>query len=395
MQEYNAAESVVQLELLGRFRLLVAGQDLSDAVARSSKLKSILCYLILHRHRSVSRDELIEIFYEDENQSDPVSALRMQIMRIRQLLTPLLGEDSKPILGRRGDYQWNGQFDCRVDAEQFEALCLQAESIQGDSPEKSQLFHRALKLYTGEMVLSSEGLQWAMVLGTRYHSRFITAAENSAILQLSQGHFASVEELCLNAIRHAPTNELLYTCLIQALLQQKRFAEARHCYEQINEALHQQLGVSPSPKLQQLYQNICQGKMSQESDLGQVIGSLREKAGQKPAFYCDFDQFRSIYQLEARRAPRTGSCLQVVMLNVGETGRSDTGMSQVLHALVHSLRSSDVVARYSDSQFIIMLPDANLEDSQRVMERVSRAYSKTYPTNAAKLQWQIRALEIL
>ncbi len=214
-------------------------------------------------------------------------------------------------------------------------------------------------------------------------------------LQLSQGHFASVEELCLNAIRHAPTNELLYTCLIQALLQQKRFAEARHCYEQINEALHQQLGVSPSPKLQQLYQNICQGKMSQESDLVQVIGSLREKAGQKPAFYCDFDQFRSIYQLEARRAPRTGSCLQVVMLNVGETGRSDTGMSQVLHALVHSLRSSDVVARYSDSQFIIMLPDANLEDSQRVMERVSRAYSKTYPANAAKLQWQIRALEIL
>ncbi|MBR5536482.1 MAG: diguanylate cyclase [Clostridia bacterium] len=60
-----------------------------------------------------------------------------------------------------------------------------------------------------------------------------------------------------------------------------------------------------------------------------------------------------------------------------------------------NLRSSDVVSRYSDSQFIIMLPNADMENSRRVMQRLIGACSERYPGEPDGLSWQIRPLEIL
>lgn len=101
VKEASQREDTVRLCILGKFRLWIAGQDLSLPVSRSSKLKNILCYLIFHRERPVSHDELIATFFENENQRDPVSALKMQIMRIRQLLAPYLSPDLQSILGQR------------------------------------------------------------------------------------------------------------------------------------------------------------------------------------------------------------------------------------------------------------------------------------------------------
>ena len=116
----------VRLELLGEFRLFVEGQDFSEVLGRSPKLKTILACLILNREREVSRDELIRTFYDDECGSDPIAALKMQIMRLRQALRPAFPEEQQPIVSRRGSYRWNPEIPCAVDAEMFEALCLRA-----------------------------------------------------------------------------------------------------------------------------------------------------------------------------------------------------------------------------------------------------------------------------
>ena len=386
------SDAVVQLEILGGFHLTVAGREVSKDVGRSTKLRSVLCYLILHRNRAVSRNELIDIFYEDEDQSDPVAALRMQIMRIRQFFKSIPEISAQPIVGHRGNYQWNPELPCRVDLEDFESLCSEAELAAGDDA-KTELYRRAMELYSGNLSLGKDGLVWGMTLDARYHSLFTSAAEKYAALLLAQGNYPLTEEVCLQAVQYAPTDEQLYISLIQSLAQQKRYAEARNCYEQISETLHQMLGIAPSPQLQQLYHTISRGKMYHEADLGLVITSFRETNGRKTAFFCDLDQFRSIYQLEARRAPRTGTCLQVVLVTVSDAASGDTEMSHILHVLVHSLRNSDVVSRYSSNQFIVMLPDANLEDSHRVMERVSRAYKKS-GRDASVFTWQIREMEI-
>ncbi len=384
---------VVRLEILGDFCLYTGQKELTSLTGRASKIRSILCYLILHRDRAVSRGELIDIFYEDENQSDPGAALKMNIMRIRQLLAPLFGDGVVPIIGRRGTYQWNPAVSCRVDAEELEQFCLEAELPERSAEERCELYQRIMELYSGDLILEKDDLLWSSVLSARCHNRYISAAEHYAQLLLERNLDAQAEEVCMRAIQFEATNETLYVALIRALLRQHRQQEARTFYNTISDTLYQMLGVRPSAELQQLNNRMAEGEMPEESDLERVMNGMQEPQLERSAFFCSFEQFRSIYQLEVRRAPRNGSCLHVAMFTVGENCCDDTVMEQVQQSIVRNLRQSDVVARYSNSQFIVMMPDANLEDSDRVAKRVTRAYRKSHPKTAVPLCWQIRELE--
>ena len=387
------APIVLRVKILGDFRLYAGEREITDIAGRSSKLRSILCYLILHRERAVSRNELIEVFYEDENQSDPVSALKMQIMRIRRMLAPALGTELSPIVSLRGAYQWNPQLPCWVDAEEFELLCLEAEQPDRTQEQSCAAWRKALELYDGDPTLEKDDLVWSGALKARFHSRYVTAAEAYAGCLLSQGSDSQAEKICMEAVERDPASEALHVLLLRTLLKQRRYPEARKIYKRISDNLYQSLGVRPSAELQQLGAAIAGGILPAENDLDLVMTGMREGGDDRKAFFCGFEQFRSIYQLEARRAPRTGTCLHVAMIKV-EDCHTDAVMERVQQAILQNLRQSDVVARYSGSQFIIMLPEADLEDSQRVIRRVADAYRRQHP-RGARLSWQIRELEIL
>ncbi|MBR5536481.1 MAG: hypothetical protein IKU58_01105 [Clostridia bacterium] len=66
--------------------------------------------------------------------------------------------------------------------------------------------------------------------------------------------------------------------------------------------------------------------MCRVADIDHVMDSLREVSGVRTAYFCSFEQFRSIYQLEARRAARTGTDMHVAMLSLGEDMGSDACM---------------------------------------------------------------------
>ena len=71
---------LLKMNILGDFEVFVAGQPVVALNKHASKLRCILCYLVLNRSRAVATSELIETFYSDENQNDPAGALKMQIV---------------------------------------------------------------------------------------------------------------------------------------------------------------------------------------------------------------------------------------------------------------------------------------------------------------------------
>ena len=58
-----------------------------------------------------------------------------------------------------------------------------------------------------------------------------------------------------------------------------------------------------------------------------------------------------------------------------------------------SLRRGDVASRCSVSQFIILLPRANYENSCRVMERIVRQFGRQYPHSPALLRYSVQPLD--
>ena len=394
------ANARVQLHILGEFDLRVDGAALAGSINHSAKLRNLLCYFILHRHRAIPQAELIETFYEDENQSNPAAALKMQVMRLRNLLAPMLPEGVASIIGRRGSYQWNPELPCWVDVHEFEGLCQDATREGASGAEVIDLYRQAIALYRGDPVLEKDNYLWSRVLVSHCHSLYLSAVEHYAQLMYAAGQYAGIEETCLKAIGLDLTNEALYIILIRALLKEKKFAEARAHYVNIVDALHRELGVRPSAELQQLYNLCTEEEMPWEQDLSVILAAMRDPLDKRLAFLCGFEQFKNIYQLEMRRALRSGGCLHVALLTV--FGRNDkplaaqannTVMESVQQVIIQNLRQSDVVARYSSCQFIIMLPNANEEDSNMVMNRIIKAYQAFNPRNALKFSFQIRALE--
>jgi len=132
-----------------------------------------------------------------------------------------------------------------------------------------------------------------------------------------------------------------------------------------------------------------------------ILKDMRDTSSSLGAFFCGYEQFKSIYRLEVRRAKRNGTCLHVALLTV--TGKEQklidnrvigSVMEKVQNVVLTHLRQSDVVAKYSNQQFLIMLPNANREDSYQVLERVIKAYKVRYPAHTIQLSYQIRELEL-
>ena len=67
-------------------------------------------------------------------------------------------------------------------------------------------------------------------------------------------------------------------------------------------------------------------------------------------------------------------------------------MEQLGQLLRLNLRRGDTISRCSTSQYIIMLPRANYEDSCMVCKRVIAAFFHTHPHVAARINFMVQPL---
>lgn len=147
--EPSVYAGTVLISLLGGFSLEMNGATLTDDINRSLKLWSVLAYLVLHRNRPVPQSEFIELFWPEDNSSNPVNALKTLLYRIRAMLEPLFGPEIQPILAQRGAYSWNPAVTCELDADRFEALCFQASNEDLPDAARIELYRQAVALYQG------------------------------------------------------------------------------------------------------------------------------------------------------------------------------------------------------------------------------------------------------
>lgn len=391
----------VSVSMLGGFGIEVDGNLLTDEINRSQKPWNVLCYLIIHRDRNVSQSELIELFWPEENSSNPVNALKTLLYRVRAMLEPLFPSDTPPILSQRGSYSWNREIECVVDADRFEALCLRAQDKDRSEEERMACYQEAAELYKGDFLPKQETHMWVIPLSTHYHTLFVRAVKEYAALLEKHERFEEMTALCSRASELDPLDEGLHILVVRALVKQGRDAAALERYEMATDLLYRSLGVTPSAELRDLYTAIMDTEKSMETDLAVIQQSLKETAIRPGAFVCEYGFFREAYRLEARRAARNGTCVHLALLTVSlpgggmpELGALNNTMDQLLAILTNGLRRGDVVSRYSGAQYVVMLPAANFEDSTMVMERIVAAFYRQHRRNFLKISYRIRELEM-
>ena len=391
----------VSVSLLGGFALEVDGASLTDDINRSLKLWSVLAYLTLHRERAVPQSEFIELFWPDDHSSNPVNALKTLLYRIRAMLEPLFGQEIQPILSQRGAYIWNPAVGCTLDIDRFEELCRLGGDTQRTAEERMTSYREAVELYKGDLLPKLSHQMWLVPMAVRYHTAYIAAVKDFAVLLDEAALYEEMHEVCARASDLDNLDEGLHTLIVRALLRQGKDAAALEHYEKATDLLYRNLGVRPSEELRSLYKEIMATEKTLETDLGVIMNDLREAAARPGAFVCEYGFFKEAYRLEVRRAIRSGTCVHLCLITVSlpdggmpQLKVLSNTMDQLLDVLVNNLRRGDVVSKFSGAQYVIMLPAANYEDSNMVMDRVVRAFYQQHRRRCLKLTVRVRELEL-
>lgn len=395
---------IVNVKMLGGFSVEYRGQTIDDQTNRMKKVWLLLAYLIYSRGRSVTQDHYIDLLQGagGDDSADPNGKLKAMFYRARTMLNQLDGEAGHGwIIRKNGTYTWNPEVEVELDVEQFEQLCASASAAAEDD-EKLELYRRALDLYRGDFLPKLSAEPWVMPVAAYYHQMYLTAAEQAMSLLERKNLWTELSVLCEQAIRVEPYCEELYQHRMRAQMAAGDRAGAQRTYVDMSELLFAAFGVMPSDESRALYREASRESGENVIPVGTVRDRLRETAVARGAMFCEYDFFRLLYQVQARAIARTGDAIHIGLFSVHGQGKKelarrslDIAMDNLQELAVASLRQGDVVTRCSVSQIIIMLSQANYENSCAVCERILKAFNRQYPHSPAGIHYSVQPLEPL
>lgn len=390
----------LQVQMLGQFTLRYGDRTISDSDDRSRRVWSLLAYMLYNHGRSFAQEELIHLYWSNsEKSADPGNALKSIFHRIRTALDKLQPGLGRLLIRRKaGRYFWNNVMPLSLDIEDFEAHFHAAEAA-GDDDVRLAEYQSALALYAGDPLPRMTDEIWTIPIVAYYHSLYTRAAAGAIELLEKQERTAEAVALCRRAIHIEPYQEDLYEHLMRGLLRTGDMKGAMSVYEEMSEQLFAHFGVMPSETLRTLYRQATRTVNDRTLTMDEVCSQLAEPAPHGGAMVCEYDFFKILYRAEARSIARNGHSANICLLSVsGKDGEMlarrslDPAMNNLQVLVQNNLRRGDVIARCSISQYIILLPQANYENSRMVADRLVSAFYRRYPHSPARLRYTVQPL---
>lgn len=374
---------VYHIKMLGTFSMECCDEALKSSFGRMQQVWNLLEYLLMHRTEEVSQQALIEVLWPDQKSGNPANALKNLAYRLRTILSEAFpGEKRQFILYHRKSYFFNPDIECVLDVEIFERAfqrSLQAHSVQ----HKLECLNEALDSYTGELLPHSMKEIWLIPLRSHYHYMYLQAVDCAAQLLFETKKYERAITVLQKAIEFEPYEEKLHSLLMKSLAASNCRQQAIDHYYKTSNLFYNDLGIKVSDSLTSVYNSIVKSMSHEESSLNEIEESLRVMEKAEGAFYCDYEVFKSIYASETRRISRLGHSLFVVLLTVSHNTDQAIKTSELMHAMqllkqvaCSSLRKSDIVTRFSPTQYILLLSYLDNESCNLVIDRILSRFER-------------------
>lgn len=209
----------------------------------------LFAYLVTTRRRPATRDELLGVLWDDALPTAPDAALSALVSKMRRILT----------IEGRGETRLVLPADTWVDAEAaFEGL-HRAESaaarrdwavVWGPA--------RVAQHVASRPFLQGETGAWALGQRRALDDLLVRSLElaGDASLHLGESEVATAERAARRLLELEPLNETGVRLLMQALERRGNRAGALLAYDALRQRLRDELGVAPSPEVQQLHKRL-------------------------------------------------------------------------------------------------------------------------------------------
>jgi DNA-binding SARP family transcriptional activator/tetratricopeptide (TPR) repeat protein len=230
------------IRLCGRLSVEIGGES-REGMLHGRQGRLLLAFLVLHRHRPTTRDQLIDAIWGHDRVPPSEGALAPVLSRLRRALNPATIEGRDGVILKLPEPAW-------VDVEAAHvALTRARETTQpGETLDYSQ---KAVTLVEAGLLPGLEA-PWLGEQRTAIEHLRVEALELAANAARTIDP-SSAERFARAAIAAAPFRESAWAALIAALGARGNVAEALHAYEDVRRLLRDELGAAPGRELAALH----------------------------------------------------------------------------------------------------------------------------------------------
>ncbi len=248
--------STLSVCLFGKFRIHRDDQIVNGLNAR--KVQELFCYLLLHRERSHPRETLAGLLWGDTSTAQSKKFLRQALWQLQSTLD--LPSDSPPsrlLVAEPDCVQFNLNADYWLDVREFEQAFTQVEGQRGEqlNAESVQALQAAIDLYSG-VLLEGWYQDWCLYERERLHNMYLAMLDKMIDYCETHDQYELGLSFGTRALREDRARERTHRrMMLLHHLAGNRTAALRQ-YQQCVAALEQELGVRPSRRTTELYEQI-------------------------------------------------------------------------------------------------------------------------------------------
>lgn len=393
----------IEIKMLGRFSILVDGADIASQLSKSKKGLALLQYLILQEGASVPNQQLYEVLWPSESSSNPESALKTLISRMRVILGKYSEKLSRCIVTDRGSYRFNTALGLEVDLYEFKQIQTKLAVKRSVEEEDLPLYDQAVSLFTGDLLSDGNGQEsWASALHIELHREYLKLVARYLDELERLERYDEITYVCRKALEIDSFDEKLHISLMNAMLKLGSINEALMQHRHATEIYYKYLGMQPTEGIQEFYKKIISADKSLDESLSYICDELKSASQNVGAFLCEYAIFKEIYNLQVRNLERVEMRVYVMLVMLRsvdgkpiEPIKLNNMMNGLQEIMRTSLRKGDVVSQFSASQFALLLPMQAKENGALVMERVKKAFYKRYSRSNVILSYRISNLDDL
>ncbi|MDQ3677688.1 MAG: AAA family ATPase, partial [Actinomycetota bacterium] len=219
--------------------------------------RELFAYLVLHRERPVSRDELLAVLWPDRAPRSPEAGLSTVLARLRRALgRELLSSGRTQLTLSLPESAW-------IDLEQARLAAARAETVlsSGGPSQALDIATEGLALLTAPPVPEFEA-PWAQQAREHADELCSQLLELVALAGIRAGGncLVDAERAARRLVERQPFRESGHALLMRALAARGDVAEGLRVYDQLRAALMDELGAVPSAQVVALHERLLRGR---------------------------------------------------------------------------------------------------------------------------------------
>jgi len=391
----------INIRMLGGFEICADGHCIDESLNRTRQLWTLLKYLIAYRAEQVTLEDLTRIMWPDGDIDNPAGALKNLVYRIRTILTKNnIPHARDMIIFESGVYKWNNDLPCEIDTEILMQMHKAGMDESAPVGERISVLMRAVALYGGDFLAKSRREDWATTLVGRYRRIYIECVHTILSLLEAGGYEKEIEIVCAAAQAIDRYDEKVHLSLMHSLMRQGHNSRAIAHYNSVTDMFARELGSVLPSDMREFRHEMTRILRGKDTALDEIYLDLKETGKPSGAFYCEYEIFKNLYRLEARNAARTGKSIFICLLTVSTGNEHESPNSRRYGDIINGLRDTiqknmrmgDAFAKFSPTQFILMLPTPDHESCDIAINRLLRCYRQTSPPQGTTVNVKIQPL---